>query len=56
MILTGEQRKTFTDACRPLMAWLNENCHPHTSVAVTQTDAELSEGVCRVNTMEYVKD
>ena len=57
MILTPEQQKTFERAARPLMAWLNENCHPHVSVQVDCTSAELSEGICATGPiLDYVKD
>ncbi len=47
----------FEEAARPLIKWLNENCHPHVSVIVTPTNAELLEGLISTGEiMDYVKD
>ena len=48
MLLTKEQLASFKEASRPLMKWLNENCHQHTAVIVDCGSAELYEGVARV--------
>lgn len=47
---------TFEDACKPLMKYLAENYHPHCSVIITSTNAELLEGHKTFNTSEFVKD
>jgi len=49
MNINEEQRKSFEEAAKPMIQWLNEHCHPHVSVNVDCTSAELSEGVCRVD-------
>lgn len=54
MILTEQQRREFQDVTRPVIEWLNKNCHPHVSVVIDPTSAELSEGVHIVHTNEYV--
>lgn len=46
MVLTEEQRKEFKEATAPLLAFMKKHLHPHTSVIVTQDEAELLEGVC----------
>ena len=56
MNLNEEQRKEFEKLSKQLIEWLNNNCHPHTSIVVTPTNAELLEGVCAIQTMEFVKD
>lgn len=56
MILTKEQLQSFEQAAKPLMQWLCENCHPHVSVHVDPTSAQLSEGTATVRTHEFVKD
>ena len=53
--MNEEQRKQFEALARPMMQWLNENCHPHTHI-IDNTSAELSEGVLAFKTTEYVKD
>lgn len=49
------KRKSFEEAARPLIAWLNENVHPEHGVFVTQTSAELMESNMRIICREYVK-
>lgn len=56
MTLTDQQRKEFEALARPLIQWLNDNCHPHVEARVTPVSAELSEGVFFFPTDEYVKD
>lgn len=48
--------KTFEDAVKPLMKWLCENTHPHTTAIVTGNLAELVEGVENVHTNEFIVD
>lgn len=56
MILTDEQCKSFALASEPLMAWLSENCHPHTTVILDLAKAELVEGVASHITKKFIKD
>lgn len=56
MILSEEKRAEFEEAAKPLIKWLNDNCHPHVTVVTTTTTSELSEGVASIVTHEYVKD
>ena len=56
MILTEEQRITLGEASRPLIKWLNENCHPHVVAIVTPGYVELSEGVARISIEDYIPD
>lgn len=56
MILNAEQIKTLEEAARPLIKWMNENCHPHCTVIVDSVGAELVEGIATVKTFEYLKD
>ena len=48
--------KTFEEAVEPLMKWISENQHPHTTVIVTGTTAELFEGVQSHLTDEFIVD
>lgn len=53
---TTELRTSFEDAARPLIKWLCENKHPHHSVIVTPTGAELLEGVVNTGSIhDYIK-
>ena len=50
------KQETFEDAVKPLMKWLCENTHPHTTAIVTGNLAELVEGVENVHTNEFIVD
>lgn len=50
------KRDEFERIAREMMRWLAENQHPHTHVVITANTAELSEGVCAINTDEYLVD
>lgn len=55
--MTTEQLESFKQAALPLIAWLNENVHPHHTAIVTPTKAELLEGSCSTGQiLDYVKD
>lgn len=56
MILSEEQREEFEKVARPLIKWLNDNCHPHVTVIADCSHAELSEGVNSFRTEDYWKD
>lgn len=48
--------KTFEEVVKEVMKWLAENQHPHTTVIITATNAELVEGIKSVVTDEFIKD
>jgi len=48
--------KSFEDAVNPVMKWLAQNHHPHTTIIVEGNRAELVEGVECVNTDEFIPD
>jgi len=56
MILNKEQRKSYEEVVRPLIKWLNNNCHSHVTVIVDCSNAELSEGINSFRTEDYWKD
>ncbi|MBT9138986.1 MAG: hypothetical protein DDT31_01566 [Syntrophomonadaceae bacterium] len=56
MILNEQQRKEFEAAARPLIKWLNKNCHPHVTVIVEPGGAELTEAICSVLVGDYIPD
>jgi hypothetical protein len=51
-----ENLRSLETVARPLIQWLNENMHPHTTVIVTQTSAEVVEGCLYFLTEDYLKD
>lgn len=47
----------FESSVRPLLKYLNDHHHPHCSVIVTPTNAEIVEGIQTTGPiMDYVKD
>jgi len=56
MTVTEKQRNEFEAVCKPVIKWLNDNCHPHVTVVITTGFAELSEGVCAFPCDEFIKD
>lgn len=47
MRLTEEQKDEMEKVVRPLMVWLEKNCHPH-HVLVDSQDAILVEGIATI--------
>jgi len=45
MILQKKQREEMLEAAKPLMAWMDRNCHPHCVARVGQIHIELLEGI-----------
>ena len=57
MIINDTQQKEFEILARPLLRWLNDNCHPHVTIIITPTSAKLFEGSYSTGEiMDYVKD
>ena len=56
MTLTPEQFRALLDAAKPLIKWLNDNCHPHCTARVDQVSVELTEGIATNRTDEFLKD
>lgn len=55
--LVTEKKDALLEAARPLIKYLCENHHPHVTVIVTPTGAELLEGKQSTGQiMDYVKD
>lgn len=55
---TFEETKlqSFERSAKPLIQWLAENVHPHHTVIVTSTGAELMMGEMSFPTEEFLKD
>lgn len=55
--MNREEQLQFEEVVRPVIKWLCENCHPHHTIIITPTNAELLEGSCSTGTiLDYVKD
>jgi 2'-5' RNA ligase len=54
----GESRdeNAFLEACKPLMKYLCENYHPHVTVIIDGTRAELVEGLKTAKCEDYIRD
>jgi hypothetical protein len=53
----GDQmREEFIALARPLVKWLRENCHPHHTIIITPTNAELLEGELTGQITDYLRD
>jgi hypothetical protein len=59
MIITPEKRAEMLEVAKPLIKWLNENCHPHCH-AIVECDRILLmdgiEGIASNKTDEFCKD
>lgn len=51
-----EEDASFNEAAEPLIKWLAENVHPHHTVIVTATGAELLEGEMCHKTDKFLVD
>jgi len=56
MIISEDQRASMLEAAKPLIAWMNENCHPHCEARVDQNIIILSEGIATNRTDEFMRD
>ena len=56
MTFTEEETKEFREITLPVIKWMNEHCHPHSKVTVTQTAAIVWEGQISNYTEEFIKD
>lgn len=55
-VVSPVQQAEFETLTRPLIRWLNDNWHPHVTVVITPTRAELLEGLVAFTTTDYVRD
>jgi len=56
MTIKKEQQTKMLETAKPIIRWLNENCHPHCEIRVSQNSVELVEGVAMELTDEFLKD
>ncbi len=52
----AHDENAFLEACKPLMKYLCENYHPHVTVIINGTRAELVEGLKTAKCEDYIKD
>ena len=57
MLANEISRVEFEQLARAMMEFLCNNCHPHVTVIITPTGAELLEGVMSTGPiLDYIKD
>jgi hypothetical protein len=56
MKLTKEQSIKFLEVVRPVIKFMAEETHPHCTMIINSTTAELLEGQKALNTEEYLLD
>jgi hypothetical protein len=54
--MSEEDKKEFEEVAKPLIKFLAQKVHPHHTVVVTATGAELLEGEVSVQTDEFLVD
>lgn len=54
--VSEQARRDFERIAREMIAWLNEHMHPHTTVLISPTHAELLVGEIGFETFDYVRD
>jgi len=47
MTITKEQQEQMLEAAKPLIKWMNQNCHPHQTIRVELDSVELTESIAR---------
>ena len=52
-MLNASQQDELEILSRPLIKWLNDNCHPHIKVIVDSSRAELVEGIFTFRKEEF---
>lgn len=56
MILNNEKSEEMLEIAKPLIKWMNENCHPHCKIIIEPDSVELVEGITREKTTEFIGD
>lgn len=51
-----KKAESFEAVARPIIKWMAENCHPHTTMIVDAMHAELLEADMVINTHDYLVD
>lgn len=51
-----EKNKEFRELCEPLVKYLNENHHPHTTIIINPTGWEILEWIRCCKILEFIKD
>lgn len=52
----NDRNKSFDDAVKPVIKWLNDNANPHATIIVEYDNAVLYTGELTYSTNEFIKD
>ena len=56
MQIDEDKKEEFRKLSKDLIKFLCDNCHPHVSIIITPTSAELLEGEVGLYTEEFLRD
>lgn len=56
MTISKEKLDEMLEIAKPLIKWMNENCHPHCVAHVDQVSVILLEEIAGNKTTEFIKD
>lgn len=56
MQLTSKQKAEMLEIAKPLLKWLNDNCHPHCRITVDSDTAELIESQAVEKCPDFLRD
>lgn len=51
-----ERKESFTKVIEPVIKWMCENTHPHSTIIIDHTHAELLEGAIVHSTEKFLVD
>lgn len=54
--MSKEKLAEFEAVAKPLIKWLNDNHHPHTTIIITPDRAEIMEVILAFPTTDYIRD
>lgn len=55
-MMNTKQREEFNVLADAMIKFLNDNGHPHMSIIIDTSRAEVVEGICAYVTQEHIKD
>lgn len=55
-MITEEQRTELHEAAKPLLKFINENCHPHVKVILTPITVEILSGDAFIEDPSFTRD
>jgi hypothetical protein len=55
-MITKEQQIKLEEIAKPVVKWLNDNCHPHVTVIITPSHVNLLETLFSFPVEEYILD